>query len=110
MLSAVKPATPLTILLALALAVCAQRRGTPPIEPKPEELAQIREKSERIEALVQELKSKHADPDLVGDVEVYAKAGRILLEFPELVVTQAAIDHAMVVLDQGIDRARQLSA
>ena len=98
------------VLLTLALAVCAQRRGAPRIQPKPEELAQIRQKSERIEALVQELKSHHADPELVGDVEVYAKAGRFLLEFPELITTQAAIDHAMVVLDQGIDRGRQLSA
>ncbi len=102
--------TALTLLLSLALAVCAQRRGTAPIELKPEERAQIREKSERIEALVQQLAAHHADPDLVGDVAVYAKAGRFLLEFPELTITQAAIDHAMVVLDQGIDRGRQLTA
>ena len=51
-------------------------RGAPAIQPKAEELAQIRAKSEQIEALVKELKAKHADPDLVGDVEVYAKAGR----------------------------------
>ncbi len=110
MLSAVKHWIGFTILLALALTVCAQRRGTPLVQPKPEELAQIREKSERIEAIVQELKGKHADPDLAGDVEVYAKAGRFLLEFPELINTQAAIDHAMVVLDLGIDRGRQLTA
>lgn len=110
MLSAVKQWTVLTILLGVALAVCAQRRGTPPVQPKPEELAQIREKSERIEALVGELKAHHADADLVGDVEVYAKAGRFLLEFPELMNTQNAIDHAMVVLDQGIDRGRQVAA
>ena len=110
MLSAVKHAIQWTIPLVLALAVCAQRRGTPPVQPKPEELAQIREKSERIEALVRDLKSRHADPDLTGDVEVYAKAGRFLLEFPELIATQAAIDHAMAVLDQGIERGRQLSA
>ena len=62
----------------------ARGRGAPPVQPKPEELAQMRAKTEQIEGIVKELKAKHADPDLVGDVEVYAKAGRYLLEFPEL--------------------------
>jgi pimeloyl-ACP methyl ester carboxylesterase len=84
-------------------------RGAPPIQPKAEELAQIRAKSEQIEGFVKELRSKHADADLLGDVEVYAKAGRILLEFPELFGTQNAVDHSMAVLDQGIERAKQLS-
>src|SRR5260370_19713424 len=84
-------------------------RGAPPIQPKAEELAQIRAKSEQIEGFVKELRSKHVDSDLLGDVEVYAKAGRIMLEFPELFGTQNAIDHSLVVLDQGIQRAKQLS-
>src|SRR5215475_5780914 len=103
---------------ALASAMCvvcgleAQRggRGAPPVQPKPEELAQIQSKSEQIEAIIKELKAKHADPALIGDVEVYAKAGRILLEFPELFGNQNAIDHSMTVLDQGIERAKQLQA
>ena len=80
-----------------------------PSSRKPKNSPQIRAKSEQIEAKVKDLRAKHADADLVGDVEVYAKAGRILLEYPELFGTQNAIDHAMVVLDQGIERARQLS-
>jgi hypothetical protein len=55
-------------------------QGPPPIDPKPEELARVREKTEQIEKLVGELKAKHADPVLLNDVEVYAKAGRMLLE------------------------------
>ena len=84
-------------------------RGAPPIQPKTEELEQIRAKSEQIEGFVNSLRSKHVDGDLLGDVEVYAKAGRMLLEFPELFGTQNAIDHSLVVLDQGIARAKQLS-
>jgi hypothetical protein len=80
----------------------------PPIDPKPEELARIREKTEQIEKLAGEL--NHANPVLLNDVEVYAKAGRMLLEFPELFGTQAAIDHSFLVLDQGIERAHQLQA
>jgi hypothetical protein len=83
-------------------------RGAPPVQPKPEELAQTQSKAEQIESLVKELKAKHADADLIGDVEVYAKAGRFLLEFPELFGTQAAIDHSTIVLDQGIARGQQL--
>jgi hypothetical protein len=85
-------------------------RGAPAIQPKPEELAQIRAKSEQIEAIAKDLRAKHADADLLGDVEVYAKAGRMLLEFPELFGTQNAIDHSLVVLDRGIERAQQLAA
>src|SRR5256885_6587157 len=82
--------------------------GPPPIQPKADELAKVREKTEQIEALVKDLKAKHANPELVGDVEVYSKAGRMLLEFPELFGTQNAIDHSFLVLDQGIERAQQL--
>jgi hypothetical protein len=85
-------------------------RGQQSIKPKPEELAQIKSKSEQIDALVADLKSKHADAALVGDVEVYGKAGHFLLEFPEQFNNQNAIDHAMVVLDQGIERGKQLQA
>jgi pimeloyl-ACP methyl ester carboxylesterase len=100
------------LILCGALALHAQRggRGAPPIQPKPEELAQVRSKTEQIETEVKELKAKHADSDLVGDVEVYAKAGRYLLEFPELFATQNGIDHSLVVLDQGVDRGKQLLA
>src|SRR3954470_17200345 len=85
-------------------------QGPPPVQPKPEELAKIREKTEQIEKMAAELKAKRADPVWLTDVEVYAKAGRMLLEYPELFGTQAAIDHSFVVLDQGIERARQLEA
>lgn len=83
-------------------------QGPPPVQPKSEELARVREKTEQIESLVAELKAKHADPVLLNDVEVYAKAGRMLLEFPELFGTQPAIDRSFQVLDQGMERARQL--
>ncbi len=84
------------------------RAVPPPIQPKPEELAKVKEKTEQIEALVKDLKAKHANPELVGDVEIYSKAGRMLLEFPELFGTQNGIDHSFRVLDQGAERAQQL--
>src|ERR1700759_326107 len=84
----------------LAFAWSQQRAGRgPAFEAKPEELAQIGAKSQQIEELVKQAKSKHADPDLVGDVEVFAKAGRFLQEFPDLMNNQNSVDHAMTVLD-----------
>jgi hypothetical protein len=54
--------------------------GTPPpIQAKPEELAKIKERTEQINALVKDLKAKRVNPELVGDVEVYGHAGKMLL-------------------------------
>ncbi len=115
----------LTIVLALAFeSVVAQApaqpatpaasgRGQgkvtpPPIAAKPEELAKIKEKTAQIEALVKELKAQRAAPELVTDVEVYVHAGKMLLEYPDMFGSQAAIEHAFTTLDQGIERGQQL--
>src|SRR6266567_3056371 len=85
--------------------------GTPPpIQAKPEELAKIKEKTEQIDALVKDPKTKRANPELVGDVEVYAHAGKMLLEYPDMFANQNAIEHAFATLDQGIERGKQLQA
>ncbi len=104
--------TALTLQFAIAQQPVQTRPPAPPppVVAKPEELAKVKEKTEQIEALVKDLKAKHADPVLLGDVEVYAKAGRMLLEFPDMFGTQAAIDHSFLVLDQGIERAQQLES
>jgi hypothetical protein len=79
-----------------------------PITAKPEELAKIETKTREIEALVKELKAKRAAPELIADVEVYAHAGRMLGEYPDMFTNQAAIEHAFTTLDQGITRGQQL--
>src|SRR5207245_2025743 len=59
-----------------------QGKGAPPsVQAKPEELSKIKEKTAQIEALVNELKAKRAAPELVTDVEAYAHAGKMLLEY-----------------------------
>ena len=88
-----------------------QKKATPPpIHAKPEELAKISEKTAQIEALVKDLKAKRAHAGLVTDVEVYAHAGRMLLEYPDMFGNQAAIEHAFSTLDRGIERGRQLQS
>src|SRR4029453_19152917 len=86
----------------------SKKATPPPIQAKPEELSRIKEKTAQIEALVKELKTKRAAPELVTDVEVYAHAGKMLLEYPDMFGSQAAIDHAFITLDQGVDRGQQL--
>ncbi len=82
----------------------------PPVQAKPEELSKIKDKTGQIESLVKDLKAKRAQPELVSDVEVYAHAGHMLLEYPDMFANQAAIEHAFATLDQGIERGKQLQA
>lgn len=89
----------------------ARGGATPaPIEAKPQEIAAIKEKAGQIESLVKELRANGAKPELVDDVAVYAHAGRMLVEYPNMFGSQAAITHALATLDQGIDRGKQLQA
>ena len=97
-----------TVLAVLPLFAQPPRAPQPPVVPKPDELRLVESKTREIEDMVAALKAKRANPDLVADVEVYGKAGRILLEFPEQFFTQNGIDHSLAVLDAGIERARQL--
>jgi pimeloyl-ACP methyl ester carboxylesterase len=80
-----------------------------PVQLKPEELAKIKEKTEQIEALVKELKTKKAKPELVADVEIYAHAGRMSLAVPDMFLAPA-VPRAFTILDQGIERGKQLLA
>ena len=99
------------VCIALLLPVLAQRpQAPPPIKPTAEETQRIQAKTDELAALIRNLKSRHADADLLADVAVYEKAGRMLLEFPEDFFTQAGIDHTLAVLDTGLERARKLQS
>lgn len=102
----------LVFLLGTLLSVAAAQPPRPPqqpsIKPAAEETRQIQSKTDELEAIVQKLKAKRGNEDLVADVEVYVKAGRMLLEFPEDFFTQDGINHTLTVLDTGLEKARQL--
>ncbi|HLX46620.1 MAG TPA: alpha/beta hydrolase-fold protein [Bryobacteraceae bacterium] len=80
----------------------------PPVLPTAEEKAQLQSKVDAIEESVRKARAKHAGDDVVADVEVYARAGRWLLEYPTTFYTQDGINNALTVLDSGVERARQL--
>lgn len=106
-------------LTALLLAALGQQQSQPgpqkkgfplPIKPNPEELQRLKEKAGELDSILAAVKAKREEDPAVADVEVFSKAGRFLLEFPQTFFTQGGVDQAMAVLDQGIERARQLAA
>lgn len=99
----------LGFVLFLSLGMAQPPPPPPPIVPSAAALQEIQELTGKIESTLASPSAQKADPVLRTDVEVYAKAGRFLLEFPETFFTQEGIDQAKDVLRQGIDRAAALS-
>ncbi len=89
-------------------ALPAARVQPVPITPTPAEVDQIKARTAELERLVSALKAQGRTADQVTDVEVYAKAGQMLLEFPDQFFTQNGILHAQAVLETGISKAKQL--
>ena len=96
------------VLIALVSSLSAQPPVTknaavaPPIVPTAEELASIRGK---VDELAKMLPTRKAGADLI--TEVYAKAGRFLLEFSRTFFTQDGIRRSIRVMDEGLNRARR---
>jgi pimeloyl-ACP methyl ester carboxylesterase len=85
-------------------------RGQAP--PRYEMTAQDRQalqaKLDELDPLVATLKAKRGEDDLLADVEIHAKAGHWVLEFPQDVTVQDDVTFALKMLDRGIERAKQL--
>jgi len=101
-----------SIAAALPPLGAQQKKGggfqAPSIQPTAEELRRVQAKVDELDTMIRPLKARSLNEALVADVDIYAKAGRWLLEFPQTFFTQDGIDQALVVLDQGLERARQL--
>ena len=103
----------LILLLAAGSAVLAQPRGgrgapSPPPELTAEQKNAYQSKIDEIDSIVKELRAKRVDQDLIADVDIYAKAGKWLLEFPQGFVNEQGVATYISVLDEGIERAHQL--
>jgi hypothetical protein len=103
-----------SVLFALALLpLFAQEPALPPPPPPPiqitaEQRAELKSKVDQLDAVVQQLKAHRSEDDLVADVEVYEKAGKWLLEFPEDCSNEQDLTYTLAVLDRGMERAQQL--
>ncbi len=74
------------------------------------ETAGLRAKVDQFGALLNEVRATRPDPDLLADVEVFEKAGRWLVEFPEDFFAKQDVANTLAVLERGMERARQLKA
>jgi hypothetical protein len=88
------------------------RGGRGPAAPPPQLTAgqkgQYQSKVDELDSFVKEFHAKRVDADLIADVEIYSKAGKWLLEFPQGFSTAQNIPVFLAVLDQGLERARLL--
>jgi pimeloyl-ACP methyl ester carboxylesterase len=99
----------------LAVAAFAQQPPVRPPQPPPyqltvDETRAVEAKTAELESIVRALRSKHVDEALLADIEIYSKAGRWLVEFPDTYFTRDGVAQALSVLDGGIERARQLQS
>lgn len=100
----------LSLAFFLVATITAQQPARQPYKPTPEELQQMQAKADELSGLIQAAKAKHPEAALLADVEVYEKAARWILEFPEEFFSQDYVKQTLTVLETGSERARQLAA
>jgi hypothetical protein len=81
-----------------------------PYAPTPEEKRQITAKTEQLGAMIRVLRERHADEDLLADVEIYHSAARWIMEFPDEFFNQAAVGSTLAVLEEGVQRAGEMQS
>lgn len=90
----------------------APGRTGPPPQPvyklSESEKAQLQSKVTELGSLVEALKKGRHGASLLADVEIFHKAGVWLLEFPEHIFVEDDYKNGLAILDQGIERAKQL--
>lgn len=99
-----------SLVLGVCLLAQQPRPRVPSIQLTPEERTEIQSRVDKLQAAVQALRSRRADPALLADVEIFHKAGAWLLEFPEHLFVRDDYTNALSALDLGLQRAGQLEA
>jgi pimeloyl-ACP methyl ester carboxylesterase len=101
-------------LVVFACAAIAQqppapgRGGPPPPQLTAEQKNQYQAKIDQLDTMVRGFQAQKVNEDLIADVDIYAKAGKWLLEFPRGFANAQSIAAFLGVLDQGIERGREL--
>src|SRR4051812_4592866 len=83
---------------------------TPYYNPMPEEKQKIQAKIDELGTMIRALETKRVDDDLLVDVEIFHQAGLWIMKYPEEFFTKQSVASTLAVLDQGIERAKQLQA
>ena len=83
-------------------------RGAPPIQLTAEQKAAYQAKIDELESIVKSLRASKTNIDLIADVDIFSKAGKWLMEFPQDIANAQAVTNYLAVLDQGIERGHLL--
>jgi hypothetical protein len=95
-----KPCLALFSLALMALAAQQQPPRAPsPIQLALEQRAELQSKVDRLNEALRGLKARRGEDDVVADVEVYEKAGKWMLEFPEDFTNMQDVTYTLTVLD-----------
>ncbi|HWE49165.1 MAG TPA: alpha/beta hydrolase [Bryobacteraceae bacterium] len=101
-----------TICLSVSIcpSVSMAQRGpaAPPPQLTPEQKSQYQARIDALDAMVKSFRAARVNEDLIADVDIYAKAGKWLLEFPQGFANAQAITNYLAVLDQGLERGKLL--
>lgn len=82
----------------------------PPYQPTPDERAALISRLTELGKRISLIRAARHDATLLADVEVYHKAGAWLLRYPEEFYNKTYLDQALLVLDRGIARAKELES
>ena len=81
---------------------------TEPYKPTDAERQNIESRLAVLDGIVRDLKSRHADDQLLADVEIFSQAAHWKLEFPQEFFRPQTVAATLSVLEKGITRAAQL--
>jgi pimeloyl-ACP methyl ester carboxylesterase len=84
------------------------RGRAPAVQLTAEQKASYQAKVDELNTIVKGLRAAKTNIDLIADVDIFAKAGTWLLEFPQDFANAQAVTNYLAVLDQGIERGHQL--
>jgi hypothetical protein len=71
------------------------------------EESQYQAKVDELESIVRALRARKTNVDLIADLDIFARTGKWLLEFPQDFTSAQAVTNYLAVLDQGIERGHQ---
>jgi len=95
-------------MILLSVSVAQRGPAAPPPQLTAEQKSQYQAKIAELDAMVQSFRTAKVNEDLIADVDIYAKAGKWLLEFPQGFGNAQGITNYLNVLDQGLERGRLL--
>jgi len=97
--------------VAVVVSCLALLADPPSYRPTDEELAKIRTKTSELGTAIDELRSRHADADLLLDVEIYHKAATWIVRYAdEEFYDKQYVADTYTALDHGLARAKDLAA